>query len=238
MEHGWSAKRLHKMIMMATVYRQSARQGSEPWVAKAKTVDPENRLLWRMNLRRLEGEAVRDAVLAVSGKLDLTMGGPPVSLQMQPDGLQVVSEKDSRNGQYRRSVYLLARRTYPLSFLGVFDSPIIDTNCTRRLPSATPLQSLTLMNDKFMLRSAEHLANRLYKAVGEEAAAARKIEMAYLMALSRKPSATELQLGQEHLRNHEELYLKANSTLKDAQARSFASVAQTLLSSNEFLYID
>lgn len=99
MEHAWKAKRLHKAIMMSTAYRQSARQGGEPWVANARIADPENRLLWRMNLRRLDAETLRDSLIAVAGKLDATMGGPPIKLAMQPDGLQVVSGKEAPASQ-------------------------------------------------------------------------------------------------------------------------------------------
>src|SRR5262249_49740755 len=155
------AKRLHKAIMMSTAYRQSARQGTEPWVAKARISDPENRLLWRMNLRRLDAETLRDSLIAIAGKLDTTMGGPPIKLAMQPDGLQVGSEKEAAASQWRRSIYLTARRNYPLSFLNVFDFPAIDTNCTRRVQSATPLQSLTMMNDPFAIESAAQLVARV-----------------------------------------------------------------------------
>lgn len=235
MDHGWSAKRLHKMIMLSTVYRQSARQGSEPWVNKAKVIDPENRLLWRMNLHRLDAEILRDSVIAAAGKLDPSMGGPPIPLETRPDGLQVVSDKV---GQWRRSIYLTARRNYPLNFLGVFDYPMIDTNCTRRVPSATPLQSLTMMNDQFILDSASYLAARAAEMAHGDAAAARKIEAAYLLVLSRKPTATEMQLGEEYLRKQQEIYLNANEPVEKAATKSFASLAQMLLSSNEFLYVD
>jgi hypothetical protein len=235
MDHGWSAKRLHKMIMLSTAYRQSARQGAEPWVAKAKVIDPENRLLWRMNLHRLDAEILRDSVIAAAGKLDPSMGGPPIPLETRPDGLQVVSDKD---GQWRRSIYLTARRNYPMNFLGVFDYPMIDTNCTRRVLSATPLQSLTMMNDQFILDSASYLAARAAEVAHGDASAARKIEAVYLLALSRKPTATEIQLGEEYLRKQQEIYLNANEPLERAATKSFDSLAQMLLSSNEFLYVD
>jgi mono/diheme cytochrome c family protein len=238
MQHGWSAKRLHKMIMSSTVYRQSSQQPEEGWVSKAKAADPDNLLLWRMNLRRLEAEALRDAVIAVAGKLDTTMGGPPVLLKTRPDGLQVVSDPNAPNGQYRRSLYTLARRTYPLTFLGVFDYPVIDTNCTRRVPSATPLQSLTMLNDEFVVASAEETAARVNELVGEDAPFDRKIEMAYSLALARKPSATEVGLSEAHLKKQEELYLKSNLERREARQRALASFAQMLISTNEFMYID
>ena len=95
------------------------------------------------------------------------MGGPPVLLQMRPDGLETVSPKETLGNQDRRSVYLLARRTYPLTMLALFDFPIIDANCTRRVPSATPLQALTLMNDEFVVDGAERMAERATNVAGE-----------------------------------------------------------------------
>ena len=238
MEHGWSAKRLHKMIMLSSVYRQSSRQGGEPWMAKAKLIDPENRLLWRMNLRRLEAEVIRDSVIAAAGKLDATMGGEPIELNARPDGLLVASAKDNPNAPWRRSIYLTARRNYFMNFLGVFDYPMIDTNCTRRTASATPLQSLTMMNDQFILDSAGYLASRAAEIAGSGAEPARKIEAAYMLALARKPTPAEIQMGEEYLQRQQEIYVKANETTTQAVAKSFNSLAQMLLSSNEFLYVD
>jgi len=205
-KNGWSAKKLHREIMLSTVYRQSSQQDE-----LGNKVDPDNQLLWRMNLRRLEAEVLRDSVIAAAGKLDTTAGGPPIQLEMRPDGLQIVSTKEPENAKWRRSIYLTHRRTYPMSFLGVFDYPIIDTNCARRVPSATPLQSLTMLNDDFVWQAAEALAKR----------AEGNIDAAYLMTLSRKPTAEEKQIAESFL-----------------EKMPFRSFAQVLLSSNEFLYID
>jgi mono/diheme cytochrome c family protein len=236
MEHGWSAKRLHKQIMMSTAYRQESHSSNLELTAKAKTADPDNQLLWRMNLRRLEAESLRDSVLAAGGKLDRTMFGPPVMLQYHPDGLQTVPENDP--GANRRSVYLLARRTYPLTFLRLFDFPIIDASCTRRVPSATPLQSLALMNDEFIVENAALLADRIEKLSGEKAPPEKKIATAYLLTLSRKPVAAEIAICEEHLKKQEELFTRANVPRAEAALKALASLSQTLLSSNEFLYID
>ncbi len=238
MEHGWSAKRLHKLIMMSTVYRQSSRQPEEERVAKAKAVDPDNLLLWRMNLRRLEAESLRDAMIATSGKLNATMGGPPVMTKTRPDGLQTVSDKEPPNSQYRRSLYLLARRTYPLTFLSVFDYPIIDANCTRRIPSATPLQSLTMLNDEFVVASAGYLAERVNQMSGESAPIAKKIEAAYSLTLSRRPTSAELALSEEYLKKQEDLHLRANLAPPEAHQRALAGFGQMLLNTNEFMYVE
>jgi hypothetical protein len=236
MEHGWTAKRLHKMIMMSSVYRQSSQQNGA--VTAFRNVDPENKLLWRMNLRRLEAEPLRDSILAASGQLDLTMGGPPVLLQMRLDGLETVSPKETSANQHRRSVYLLARRTYPLTILSLFDFPIIDANCTRRVPSATPLQALTLMNDSFVVESAAQLAERAVKLAGANAPAPKKIEGLYSIALLRKPTEAEIAISEEHLKKQYELFTRANMTPAEADQRAFDTLSQALLSSNEFLYID
>lgn len=108
-------------------------------------------------------------------------------------------------------MYVTSRRTYPLSFLGVFDYPVIDTNCTRRVPSATPLQSLTLLNDDFVWNAAAALAER----------AGGDVERAYLLTLARKPTPQERDMAATYL-----------------QSNPFKSFAQALLSSNEFLYAD
>jgi mono/diheme cytochrome c family protein len=128
---GWSIKALHRLIVTSTVYRQASVPGNAaPGQPNPDVVDPGNQLLWRMRLRRLESEIVRDAVLAVSGQLDPTAGGPPVPLEARKDGLVVVAEKNlpAPAAKWRRSVYLLARRNYQLSLLSVFDQPVVATN--------------------------------------------------------------------------------------------------------------
>ena len=238
MEHGWTAKRIHRLIMLSTAYRQTSKVSNSEWIAKAKAEDPENRLLWRMNLRRMEAEIVRDSVLATAGKLDRTMFGPPVAVQFRADGLQIVSSKESAANQNRRSVYLMARRTYPLTFLRLFDFPVIDTNCTYRTPSATPLQSLALLNDPFMSDSAATLAQRVEKMAGNGASVASQIEALYLITLGRKPAAEEIALCEEYLRKQQQRFVLSNQTSIDAAHEALASLSQSLLSSNEFLYIE
>ncbi len=238
MNHGWSAKYLHRLIMKSSVYRQSARQGTDAWVAKAKISDPENSLMWHMSLRRLDAETLRDSLLAVSGKLNAVQGGPAIALEMQPDGVQVVSSKEPAGARWRRSIYLTARRTYPVSFLGVFDYPIIDTNCTQRVPSATPLQSLTMMNDRFVWEAAANMAARASRLAGEAASTAARIEAAYLLALSRKPAEAEMRAAGSYLQEQQAIYARSGDEPSRAAEKSFASFAQMLVSSNEFLYVD
>ncbi len=229
MEHGWSLKRLHKTIMTSAVYMQTSRQ-----TPRGNSVDPDNNLLWRMNLQRLESETIRDAILTASGKLDLTMGGPAVLLKPRPDGLQVISDKDpAPKGQWRRTLYIEARRGYPLTFLEVFDSPLMQTSCNRRLNSATPLQSLTLLNDDFMIGQAASLADRVMAAKPSSS-----IELVYQLALSRKPDDLEVKSSSRHLQDQTQAFLDANVPPEKASQRALASLCQILLSTNEFLYRD
>ena len=238
MKNGWTLKRLHRQIMTSSVYRQSSHQPADGETSVAKKVDPENHLLWRMNLLRLEAEVIRDSVLAASGKLDRTAGGPSILLAPRPEGLQTVSEKDpTPNAKYRRSLYLLARRNYPMEFLQVFDFPVIQVNCTRRINSATPLQSLTMLNDEFMVESAKSLADRVMTAAGEHNPS-KWIETAYLLALSRKPTATEMKICTENIEKQKELYLNANTEPKQAEKAALGAFCQMLMGTNEFLFVD
>ena len=236
MKEGWTFKRLHKLIMTSTVYRQLSNQTDQ--MSIAKTLDPENRLLWRMNLARLEAEAIRDAVIAASGKLDRTLGGPPILLKVHPDGLQTVPREDSKpNGEWRRSLYILSRRFYPLNFLETFDSPIMQINCNRRVNSVTPLQSLALMNNDFMVENATHLANWVDQ-MAEQKGADKRIELSYLLTLSRKPNSKEIELAKAHLKKQERIHLFANASSEKASLAALASLCHMLYASNEFLYVD
>lgn len=237
MQNGWKMKRLHRLIMTSTVYRQSSRQ-TDAAHAAAKARDPLNKLLWRMNMRRLEAEAVRDSVIAVSGRLDPTVGGPAILIEHDSSGLQSIDRNDpTPNADRRRSLYVLARRNYPLNFLEVFDYPLMQTNCNRRINSATPLQSLTLMNDEFVLQHAEHIKNRV-NDLSRTASIEGKIERAYRLALARKPNAMEMAISRDHLTKQRDLYRKSNFADEKASGKALASLCQMLLASNEFLYVE
>ena len=155
-----------------------------------------------------------------------------------PSGLQSIDPKDpTPNAAGRRSLYVLARRSYPLNFLEVFDYPLIQTGCNRRINSATPLQSLTLMNDGFVIEHAEQLGERVEGMVNG-ASAEEKIGTAYFLALSRKPTPKETMFSLGHLGKQEELYRKANVSAPEAASKALASLGQMLLASNEFLYVE
>ncbi len=235
MRQGWSAKRLHRMIMTSTVYRQTSQMEHDNDLVSHPSpisADPENRLLWRMNLRRLDAESLRDAVITVSGQSDSIIGGPPVMLKTTTAGLQTVTS------QNRRSLYLLARRSNPATFMRVFDYPVIDVNCTRRSSSATPLQSLTMINSEFLTVSADRLSARLDSLTGSDAALGEKIKAAFWLTLARGPSDIESAASAEHIETLRQLHTATGVSTEEASKRSFANFVHMLLCSNEFLYVD
>ena len=148
---GWSLKRMHKLIMTSTAYRQASLR-----TPTAIAADADNRLLSHFPLQRLDAESLRDRMLLAAGRLDRTQFGPPVSVEEDFVG-QVVPAGDSA----RRSIYLQVRRTKPVSFLTAFDAPIMTVNCDRRVASTTAPQSLVLMNSEFVLAQSGALAGRL-----------------------------------------------------------------------------
>ncbi len=240
MQHGWSLKRLHRQIMASTAYRQSARrpglvaQAFQP--EKMPDADPDNKLLSRMNLRRLEAEIVRDAVLAVSGKLDRSQGGPPILITNPPSGVSEVKPEPTPTSPDRRSLYLFARRVYPLKFLEVFDTPIMPVNCTQRTNSATVLQSLTFMNGAFVIDQAGYLAARVREQ--GKADARQQVEAAYHIALSRAPTAHEQKRCLAFLQDQATTYAKHGSAPNRSERAALTDLCHMLLCTNEFLYVE
>lgn len=224
-EHRWSAKELHRQILRSAVYRQASAANET-----GLQVDPENRLLWRYPLRRLDAEALRDSMLEVAGELDWQMGGAYVPTKRAEDGDVIVDEGAA--GSHRRSVYLQQRRTQVLGLLEVFDAPSIVFNCTLRLPTTVPLQSLKLMNSAFVRARAEGFARRLQTESDTDVAA--RVRRAYILAASREPTAAELSGAAEFLVAQPAAYPG------DPHAAELAWVdfCQALLASNSFLYVE
>jgi hypothetical protein len=253
MEHRWSIKRLHRLIMTSTAYRQSAHRPPESEASPARDADPDNELLWRMNLRRLEAEVLRDSVLAASGKFDGTMGGAPIPVKTNHDGSVVVSDNGpTPTSKWRRSLYVRSLRgSHPigqgfvLSMFEIFDFPEVVINCTRRSNSTTPLQSLALTNSEFMMEHARYFAERVETAAGVQAPPEKKIETAFMLALGRLPSKNEVAFCVEHLRTQTEHFSQpqltseqaAQLTPEQAAQQALTSLCLMLLASNEFLYI-
>ncbi len=229
--NGGRLKPLLRLIVTSSVYRQASSSGNN----EAARIDPDNLLLWRMRLRRLDSECVRDALLTVSGKLDRSAGGPPVPVEGGPDGRFVVKVQGlpTPTSQWRRSVYLLARRNYHPTILNVFDQPLLNSNCTARAPSAVVLQPLTMLNDDFVLEQAKHLAERVqrFERMPEQ------IKLAFRLVLSRAPSEKEMAASAAHLRRQLKNNLEANVPAGQAAAKALTHLCQMLLNTSEFLYV-
>ncbi len=215
----WSLKKLHRRILLSATYRQS----SEYSEASAK-LDDENKLLWRYPRRRLEAESIRDSMLFVSGLLNPDMGGPGV-FPTAPDGTEIQAGrhwKKSRGpeDEYRRSVYIFARRLVRFPMLESFDAPLAFESCGRRQQTVTPDQALELMNGQSIHTFAQALASRIGNDEGQSPQSLA--ERAFRLTLGRTPTANEL--------DRATALLSGSGKLED--------LAQALLASSEFLYID
>jgi hypothetical protein len=222
---GWSMKSLHRSILVSAAYRQSSAFRPE-----AAAVDPENRLLWRARMRRLDAESVRDAMLCVSGEIDRAMGGSAVPTSSGEDG-QVVAD-ESKPGAFRRSLYLEQRRTSPVTLLEVFDCPLMVSTAPRRGVTTTPLQSLALLNARFAVARAVACARRLEREAGESPDA--RLALATVLAFGRAPTLEERTLAAPFL----EAQVAGHGGGDEGKARAWADLCQMLLASNAFLYVD
>ena len=231
--NGWSTKRLHRQILLSSAYRQSSRKVPE---SAAQKIDPDNRLLWRMNQRRQEAEIVRDAMLAASGQLNRTVGGPPVEITAPANGLSEAKPLPTPSSVNRRSLYLFARRVYPLKFLEIFDAPIVPVNCTQRVNSTNVLQSLALLNSDFVIGQAGHLADRVVKEAGEQTEA--RARLAYQYVLNRSPREAEEAKCMVFLGDQVNTYIREKVPPLRAMRDALADLCQMLLATNEFLYVE
>ncbi len=222
-ERDWSVKAIHRLMVTSSTYRQSA---DNPGVGGASS-DPENRLLWRFNRRRLEAEAIRDSILAASDRLNLEQRGPSVFPPL-PDDMKDLSRparaggsmwepNESERDARRRSVYIFQRRSLPLPMMASFDAPVFNESCERRSVTTTPLQALSMMNGRLLNQEATHLAIR----VEREAGGRRKDQVVRLFEIvfNRPPDQAEQQQFVEY-------------------QGSLEALCRVILNSNELLFID
>ena len=246
--HGWDPKRLHRMILLSRTYQQVSRR-----TPRLDSVDPENALLARMNLRRLEAEAIRDAILSVVGQLDQQIGGPSVPVVENPEGKVVIGRATVRDGlktgvddtnatASRRSVYIQVQRRLPLNMLATFDQPDMTPNCDLRRPSTVATQALWFLNDRIIVKQSERLAHRLEEDATESH---RQIEALFLLLFAQPPTEEEMNACLEFLATQRRYF--EGQTIDDAEGkgvaadpalRAMATLSQTLLASNRFLYVD
>ena len=216
---GWSIKQMHRLIMTSDAYKRASKFDDAGDLAK----DPQDRYLWRYPMQRLDAEIIRDSILAVSGGLNAEMFGKPVFPKLQNDVLKSMNYgiwKQSEDGPkvWRRSVYVYRKRGLPYPLLDIFDLPNQNISCGARNVSTVPTQALTLLNDEFVLRQAQLLANRLQET--EPTDPAKQIELAYRLAVGRAPEDSELRVNLEFLKT-----------------RKLVDFAHVLLNLNEFLYL-
>ena len=249
---GWSVKAMHRLMVTSQAYRQASEvesRGSRAEGRKAagtrtldprpSTLDPENRLLWRQNPRRLDAETMRDTLLATAGKLRERTGGKPLwpplpeeILKAQPGVLEGLEGKDSgrRQGWYAdkeedcdvRSLYLVQKRCVPLPFLQVFDLPDTSVSCARRDVTTVAPQALNLLNSDFSQHMAKTFAERVRREAGEDPT--KQIERATWLALARAPTANERQQAAAFLAKH--------------GASGLPEFCRALMNVNEFVYVD
>ena len=234
-ERGWSFKKLHRMILTSTVYRQSSLFNETEHAA-----DPDNVLLSRFPLRRLDADAIRDSILKVSGRLDETPFGPADEIEVKPEG-EVIA-KDSPEGQ-RRSIYIQQRRSKPVTMLEAFDLPQLKPNCLRRTNSTVASQALQMMNSGMPRTSSRYMAGRIIDVAGDDPAA--QIERVYLTALGRPASVEEKARGVSMLTEMTKAWARRLDEQipmepKRMKARwlALATLCHAVLNSAEFLYLD
>ena len=237
MQGGWRLKRLHKLIMASQTYRQTSTRRPE-----AERTDGDNVFLWRMPVRRLDAESVRDAVLAVSGGLNDRLHGEPIAVAANEGGIVAVGggKVSPDRKELKRSLYIKVRRTQPVAMLQSFDAPQMEPNCARRISSTVATQSLAMLNSEFIVQQSEAFAERvLNETPGERrtdnnALIARAWKIAYSSIL-KSDQSNSLSAFMAEQEAHFVTTLKNKSA---AKKKALATLCQVLLASNEFLYVD
>jgi hypothetical protein len=219
MNHGWSIKQMHRLIMTSEAYQMASAVENDA----NRDKDPQNDHLWRFRMQRLDAEIVRDSILAAGGAINLTIGGPPVFPVLPKELLTSVSHgiwKAEEDGPavWRRSVYVYRRRGLVFPMFQVFDVPEQNVSAGARTVSTVPTQALALLNDAFVLRQAQLFADRVRRSAGGDPV--RQVDLAYRIALTRPPNRAELDVALDALKT-----------------QSLVDLTSVLLNLNEFLYI-
>jgi hypothetical protein len=220
MNRGWSIKQLHRLMMTSEAYQMASVFDHGGNIGK----DPENNLLWRYRPQRLDAETIRDSMLAVSGTINLAAGGPPIFPNVPDQILDTEKTKGTWNNQpdgpavWRRSIYVYQRRSLPFPMFETFDHPDMNLTAGQRNVSTVPTQALTLLNNPFVLRQAELLAQRI--TTQEPNDPASQIDLGYQIALGRPATDLEKSLA-----------------LQTVKTKSLVDFTHVLLNLSEFLYM-
>ncbi|MEX2558476.1 MAG: DUF1553 domain-containing protein, partial [Pirellulales bacterium] len=227
---GWHVKDLHRLIMSSKTYQLG---GGDDEAAAAR--DPDNRLYWRYDRRRLEAEAIRDAMLAAAGNLDLARPGehpfPPIESWSwtQHSPFKAVYESN------HRGVYLMTQRIQRHPFLALFDGPDTNYSTDVRTQATVPLQALYMMNNPFVSRQAEGFARRL---LAESADASGRIDLACQTAWGRPARPEEIERGLQYIHEYAAELARQGMATDQIEPAAWTSYARIVLTSNEFIYLD
>lgn len=232
---GWSMKSMHRLIMTSQAYRQTSKVES----SKILDLDPDNALLSRMPLRRMDSDTLWDSLITAAGRLDSKAFGPPADIEVTKSKEVIV--KPSENG-FRRSIYVLHRRQTPVSLMDSFDQPVMTPNCTERRRSNVATQALHMMNGSMSWELARYMAGRVIDTADDPA---KQVEAIYLRAYTRKPSEAEIKTGvaaiEEFRKQWPERLNTDHSTAPRAATANWLAVANfchAILNSAEFSFID
>jgi cytochrome c553 len=241
MAHGWKLKRLQALILNSQTWRQSSAR-----TKRLNELDPDNRLLGRMNVRRLEAEAIRDNMLTVSGSLNRKLFGKPVPV-MEDEVGQFILGRENLDGERkpgkavnlageesRRSLYVQVRRSRILSMFSTFDAPVMEPNCTLRSVSTVAPQALVFMNNTFTIRHARLMAERVQKIAKDKLD--RQLQSVWEIAYARAMSADELADAKKFVAEQLQEFRERKS--KEPELAALANFCQAVLSSNGFVYVD
>lgn len=236
-KHGWKPKRLHRKILESAVWQQGS---DHPKAALASNVDPLNRLLWKRTPGRLEAEALRDAMLAASGTLNLKAGGPGFKPHIQPEANLArniqgeVYPKDAKDdaSTRRRSVYMFHKRLIPYPLFQAFDRPDLMNSCSKRQNTTVAPQAMAILNDTFVRAVSRDFATRLSKSDNIHTV----VQQAFALAFAREPTETELATSLSFI----ESQTNARTTRNEEGTRheAVADFCQSLFGLNEFIYVD
>ncbi|MBS0262685.1 MAG: DUF1553 domain-containing protein, partial [Planctomycetes bacterium] len=228
-QEGWSVKALHRLIVLSQTYRQSS-------VPHAETLsrDPDNKFWGRLDIRRLEAEAVRDSLLAVAGTLDETVGGSLLTVKNRGYLFDHTSKDLTDYTSRRRSLYLPVIRNNLYDLFQLLDYPDAAVPTGDRATTTVAPQALLLLNSEFVMQCARDLALRLLAADGDEQS---RLNRLYLLAYGRLATEAECTANREFLAAVTQALPNTESDLKRRQEQAWAVLCHTVLASNEFVYV-
>jgi hypothetical protein len=229
-QDGWSIKALHRRIMLSRTYQPGSTDSPEN-AAK----DPDNRRHWRFDRRRLDAEALRDAMLSVSGNLDLTRPGPHPFPPINQWGWTQHNPFKEIYPSNHRTVYLMTQRIQRHPFLALFDGPDTNHSTEKRTSSTVPLQALYLSNNDFVKTQAEGLARKLMAEASDDR---KRIDQGFSLAWNRPPKTDEVDKGLAYLQRYREALAEAGVPEDKRELEAWTSYARVILTANEFMYVD